>query len=401
MKTIFSTLAILSLIILGGCESYVQNIDPQINSFDDALLNNENETDFIITGIKGKFADSYGQLSVMTDGLSDELLFDFNVPNATYPQYNEIDRGIITLNNNSVIDGEIALGQLRFFADTLVGRTYVIAYTDSTKMIKGRYYGYLFGAIARYFYASYFGLEEERGGGCINLSPFIPSVDMYALAMEKLDSALQYAQNPYEGRVVHSVKARIDLILGKNAEAATEASMGMVNGDDPLTALYNSQAPNFWWVDAGNSRVQWVVDERFNAYITADSNEVSRIQITPITGNDGTTIYHYQVKYPEDKSSIPFITWQESELIQAEVLIRNNQNTDALTHINNVRVSHGLSARTETSLDSVYIERDKELFCTGNRLIDQRRFDKWHLPSGTWKFLPITQRERNANPNLH
>jgi len=117
-------------------------------------------------------------------------------------------------------------------------------------------------------------------------------------------------------------------------------------------------------------------------------------------GNDETTVYHYQVKYPEDKSPIPFITWQENELVQAEVLVRNNQNAEALIHINNVRASHGLSVRTETAIDSIYIERDKELFCTGNRIIDQRRFDKWHLAAGTWKFLPITQRERNANPNL-
>jgi starch-binding outer membrane protein, SusD/RagB family len=82
------------------------------------------------------------------------------------------------------------------------------------------------------------------------------------------------------------------------------------------------------------------------------------------------------------------------------VLARNSQNTEALTFVNAVRASHGLDARTETNLDSIMIERDKELFCFGLRLTDQRRNNTWHLPAGTWKFLPITEDEREANPNL-
>jgi hypothetical protein len=88
------------------------------------------------------------------------------------------------------------------------------------------------------------------------------------------------------------------------------------------------------------------------------------------------------------------------QLIQAEVLARNSQNTEALTFVNAVRTSHGLDARTETNLDSIMIERDKELFCFGLRLTDQRRNNTWHLPAGTWKFLPITEEERESNPNL-
>jgi hypothetical protein len=60
-------------------------------------------------------------------------------------------------------------------------------------------------------------------------------------------------------------------------------------------------------------------------------------------------------------------------------------------------------------------EREKEFFVTGLRLLDQRRFD---IPfvrqdlnietgavtvdpvAGNWRHLPITQSERNQNPNF-
>ncbi len=51
-------------------------------------------------------------------------------------------------------------------------------------------------------------------------------------------------------------------------------------------------------------------------------------------------------------------------------------------------------------LDVIYAERDKELFCTGSRLPDQRRFNKWHLGVGTWQYFPITSDEINSNKNL-
>ena len=69
-------------------------------------------------------------------------------------------------------------------------------------------------------------------------------------------------------------------------------------------------------------------------------------------------------------------------------------------NFNFVRDSRFLPNATEINLDSIYVERDKELNCTGNRLLDQRRFKRWHLPAGTWQYLPITVSERSRNPNL-
>jgi hypothetical protein len=101
------------------------------------------------------------------------------------------------------------------------------------------------------------------------------------------------------------------------------------------------------------------------------------------------------------------LTWQENELIAAETEIRanNNQSTPSvLPRLNRIRASYpGLQPVSSTAtinLSFIQIERDKELFCTGARLIDQRRFNSWHLGATTWRYLPITLQEINNNPNL-
>jgi hypothetical protein len=51
-------------------------------------------------------------------------------------------------------------------------------------------------------------------------------------------------------------------------------------------------------------------------------------------------------------------------------------------------------------MDDLIEEREREFFTQGLRLIDQRRFDIFHLPAGRFQYLPITQSERNQNENL-
>jgi hypothetical protein len=102
---------------------------------------------------------------------------------------------------------------------------------------------------------------------------------------------------------------------------------------------------------------------------------------------------------------MPFLTWQENELMLAECELRLADNAaSALARINTVRTSYtglrALPAGTTATLDLIYTERDKELFLTGMRIIDQRRFNRWHLRSDTWRYMPIVQPEINNNPNL-
>src|SRR5690242_2029170 len=87
MKTlIFVFFATIAGLTISGCDSFVENVDRPINTIDDALLNDESQANFIITGVKSQFSLAYAQLSLFADGLSDALIFDRRVPGATFPQ---------------------------------------------------------------------------------------------------------------------------------------------------------------------------------------------------------------------------------------------------------------------------------------------------------------------------
>lgn len=402
----FLSVALIALIVAvaafttSGCKDFVQSVESPINSLDDNQLNSEDHINFLITGVRGEMANTIGQLQVNSGGISDELVFDRRIQGATYPTYGEFETGDILYNNSNSENSFSSLSRLRLMADTLVTRINKMTFKDSLLRNKGLFTGYLYGGLARYYMGAYFGLEQEKGGATISSSPFIPSKDLFSAAITKLNSAATYAATIWDKRVINSLIARIHLMNGDYAAAESAAANGLQQGDEDMVSLYSTTTPTEWFYAAGNGRIQFALDNRFKAYVDADPKEASRIMFDKVTGSDGSTEFIRQQRYPQDNSSLPAISWQENELMLAECLVRKNEQGNAITHINKVRSSHTLDERSSTNLDSIYIERDKELYCTGNRLLDQRRFNRWHLPTGTWKYMPIPQSERSRNPNL-
>ncbi|RKY45883.1 MAG: hypothetical protein DRP88_06960, partial [Candidatus Neomarinimicrobiota bacterium] len=252
--------------------------------------------------------------------------------------------------------------------------------------------------------AAYFGLNPDEGGGTIDNGPFIPSDAMYDSALVRLDKALEHVNHlndkDYWTKVINSIKARIYLLKGDYANAKTCAENGLVSGDAPFQSLHSSESDNYYWQQAGAGRTQCVADWRFKEYIDENPLEASRVKLDSIMGNNGV-MYYRQGKYPQKESPIDFISWQENNLILAEIALRNGDNTTALNLVNEVRQSHGLPDLTDIDMQTLMVEKDKELCFTGLRLLDQRRIEGlWHLPADAWKYLPITEGERNINPNI-
>ncbi|WP_411029751.1 hypothetical protein [Spongiimicrobium sp. 3-5] len=136
--------------------------------------------------------------------------------------------------------------------------------------------------------------------------------------------------------------------------------------------------------------------------------------------------------YTAADSPFHIIDWREMQLILAEVAIRNNDNPTALIHINNVRTFHGLDPYDEAQMLAydnpkggasalgigvknvlsattnftgpmglLIEERDKTLFLKGTRIVDQARFDLWHLEGDVFRFyMPIPRSETDNNPNV-
>ena len=387
------------LLALGACSDFTQSVDPVIDQVPDERLNNEAQVNFLITGVKVRFATTHDNLMVAASGLSDEFIFDSRVPNATFPQFQEIDLGDITLDNNSVDAAFFPLGELRYFADDLIRRANAITVSNANLKQRAIFTGYLYGGIARYLYAAYIGLNPTEGGGVIDNGPFIPSAQMYDLALESFQQALNHAADDYDRRVVNSLRARIYLIRGDYANARTFALQGLAAGDAPLQSLHSTESTNYYWQQAGLGRPQFVCNDRFLAYVTADPAEAARISLAPITGRGGA-VFQRQAKYATDSSPIDFISWQENELMLAELDLRLGDAIAALSKVNALRASHKIGALAAIDLNGLLVERDKELFVTGIRLVDQRRFGRFHLPAGRWQFLPITDDKRNNNPNF-
>lgn len=399
-------LSLLSASILASCSGFVQDIRRPIDLISDDALSDASQSDFLIRGVQAQFTESYGDMVLYSGGLSDELFFDARTGAGGLVIFEEVDNALnIDRTNTTLINVQNRLGRYRFHADDLIRRGRTIQVQSDTARRRLLFQAYLHSGIARYFYASYIGINKQQGGGVIDNGPFIPSAAMYDSALAQLSLALQQTSSAQETRLVQTFIARIHLTQGRFQESQQAAQNGLRRGDAPMTALYNVQLLNPVWNNAGLGRNVYVPARRFDTlYLRQDPTDTARIKLRGPTVRSGFTFF-IQTKYPAQDSPIPFLTWQENELMLAETELRlQNNATSALARINSVRASYpglrALPTGTPTTLDVLYAERDKELFLTGVRLLDQQRLNRWHLRSDTWRYLPIVLAEINNNPNL-
>lgn len=401
MKRYSLPLLVIVASLITGCSDFVQDIEPPIDEVPDNLID-ESQIPYLIIGLQQQFGQGYGESAMLADLLSDQCFFDTRVENATFPTYLNIDQGNPQRDNNSTTAAMLPLGRAYYIATDLINRVNQIGtFQDESLRQQALYNAYLYGGLVRFTWASYYGLGPEEGGGFDEGGgPFVPSSQLYDRAVALWTEALQYASSDVQRRTLYSLIARAHLYNGKYQQALTAAQQGLQPGDPAFTLRYSTQDNNPWYLGGGRGRTQIVVAERFQTYLQQDPAEAVRIPIERAPSAAGTVFYR-QAKYPDRESPMPVITWQENHLMRAELALRlNNDAQAALALVNEVRASHNLAALSEVNLDVIYEERDKELFVQGQRLIDQRRFNRWHLPAGTWKYLEITERERLSNPNL-
>lgn len=426
-RTIFlSVVLITSSILIWSCSDYVQTVQPRGDVIAEDALTNADQVGFLVAGLQQRMTQTYSQITTYAGLLSDELYYDTRLPGATFPQFDEIEKGLITLDNNSVsgiwgtntfTNTTGGMGSLRFHADNLIDRLSKIQFPTSSASQKqsAAYQAYMHAGAIRYFYAAYFGLEARRPGGILSkgevAGPFVPETAMIDSALNMLNLALQNASTDLQRRTINTLIAKTNLLNRRYDAARTAAQNGLRRGDAAWNVLYSTATvPNAWYGDAGRGRVQMAPDGRFIDYVRADSLEgriipgtisslgftvngyaqspedpdqatlaASRrlILVGASAGNPynlGGLRYVFQLRYPNQNTPHPITNWQENELILAETAVRAGNDAAALTSVNTVRTFYGLTARTTTNLDSVIIERDKTLFGMGVRLTDQRRF---------------------------
>ena len=397
---------------LSACDSFADDIDGFIDRVDTDSLDQQSAVPFLATGVEEGFNDSYDGVAVLADLLSDAFIFDTDVQNATFPTFDEIDDAEILLSNNSVDGVYNDINEMRFLADDLLRRANeTIEFSADDEGAEARrlalYTGNFYGGIARYMLATYFGLNPTEGGAPIsespdNLGPFIPSAQLYQQAIDRLTEAKNHTASDYETRLINTVLARIHLFQGNLAQAGTLAASGLTADDAPFTGDYSPSSQNNWYTQGGIGRTQVVVADRFEAFADAEAGPV-RVEPAPVV-NGVTEDYFRQALYLTPDASIPFASWEENALIRAEAALGTDA-TAALGFVNAVREAAGLDALESIDQAALIDARDLFLFTQGQRLVDMRRFG---LPfvnhdgpvPGPWRYLPIPQNERNANPNF-
>ena len=444
MKKIYISLYLI--LIFTGCESFVENTSSSISYVTDEEINDPANIPFLINGVLNDYSSAHTYVSLWADLLSDALVNDGKVQGSTDVRGEYLDNGSYDPTVGTYAPPYQAIAKVWRSANSLKSRLDLMDGDESSEKL-GYYTAYLYQALPCYLLGTYYGNGPnypDDGGATLNESAFLPSGDLYSMAIAYFDSAIVYADEHQE-KIIHSLLGRQYLYEGNYSAAAQHASLGLQQSDESFNALPGEEDPwpNWYWYEAGSNRTRYTLASRFKhllgedfedtngngvwdstetftdcAIIGADvgqgngmydgpiePEEIVRIPLSVAAMTPGQSYSRYfQMKYPFANSPVSIIDWKETHLILAELALRGESvNVTAIDAINAVRSSHGLQSLASVDYEVLLHERDKELFCQGQRLIDQNRFSdviNWHLPDGdTWHYLPVPFEEVLNNPN--
>jgi hypothetical protein len=246
----------------------------------------------------------------------------------------------------------------------------------------------------------------------IDVGPLMTPQEVLETAEQRFTDAIGYAQTANATAILNMARAgraRVRLDLGKNAEAVADASLipqGFV-----AQSRHSGQDPTRFNKIYGDNYIDGFISVS-NEFVGLTYGGVAdpRVVVVPGTkkGHDQSDIY-LQTKYTAYTSPITIASWEEAQLIIAEV----QGGQTAVDIINALHSNAGLPPFSSTDpteiRDQVREERSRELFLEGHRLNDMLR---WGLPFATGQSpysgvtygnstcMLLPQRERDANPNF-
>jgi hypothetical protein len=255
---------------------------------------------------------------------------------------------------------------------------------------------------------------------------FIDRAAGFAAAISTIDNALSkitgtaisaaYTNDAVAGidyiNTLNALKARYLLFTGKHAEAIAAANLV----DMTKRSTFNYDAintnPIFTTATATNNVFQ-VIDSTLGLP-TALAPTAGDGRIAFYTAINTTIVPRFRINgfYNATSTGIPIYLPSEMTLIKAEAYARTSNLTAALTELNKVitktaasdpfKVGAGLPASTASTstaiLEEIYKNRCIELYMSGLKLEDMRRFGR-PLTERKRNFFPYPFRERDGNPN--
>lgn len=215
---------------------------------------------------------------------------------------------------------------------------------------------------------------EARFEGGAALTP----LQLMEVAEDRFTIAFTMAQRAADDETMYAAlmgRARVRLPQGKREEAANDARRVP---RDFILYLGRQDMPegaqNDIFMANNVSRVATVDPDYWGVAWEGVPDPRVPVQDTGETGADGVTPLHVQGKYTWEGAGIPLATWEEAQLIVAEV----EGGAVAREIINELHYRAGipLFQATDEALVQAQVreERRRELFLEGRRLGDLRRF---------------------------
>jgi len=269
-------------------------------------------------------------------------------------------------------------------------------------------------------------LWEKVPAGIGTNVQFIDRAAGFAAAIATIDNALtKISANPISAsysavaipgidyvNTLHALKARYLLFTGKYAEAITAANLVDLTKKSTFNYDAISTNPVFTTATATNNVFQ-VIDSTLGlpAALAPTSGDG---RIAFYTSINTTVAPRYRINgfFNATTTGVPVYLPSEMTLIKAEAYARTSNLTAALTELNKVitktaasdpfKVGAGLTASTASTsteiLDEIYKNRCIELYMSGLKLEDMRRFGR-ATTERKRNFFPYPFKERDGNPN--
>jgi len=259
-------------------------------------------------------------------------------------------------------------------------------------------------------------LGEGFCSAALDIGPELTRAQILAQAEDRFTRAItaaQAASSALERNWASIGRARTRLNLGRTADAVADAQT--IPTGFAVQATADGQAT----AQRENRPYAWINRAR-RATVSASFRNLEwqgspdpRVPVSNgnRTGADNVTPWWFQTKYGSEAASIPLATWEEAQLILAEVA----GGQTAVGIINGLHSRAGLPPFTSTDAQviaaQVREERRRELFLESHRINDFIRFSLPLSPPagapyprggvyGSTTCLPLPDRERLNNPNI-
>ncbi|NJL74983.1 MAG: RagB/SusD family nutrient uptake outer membrane protein [Saprospiraceae bacterium] len=425
MKKIFLFLAIIPMFLLGSCEKELLN--PNAATSED-VLNSVDGLLGMVVGLKRSFsvgATSTIYAMVSANGMTTKELFVINTGNADLAS---LEAGAQTLNNNNSFvrniwencnivntNSQILIDNVDNISDAATANT-VLAYAHLFKALA-------IGTLAQFFEQVPVQTSTSSDFLAGKFATFVPRAQALQEAISLLEAAAALNVTP---SALFNSKVGTDISINNALQALLARYYNMVgNNDKALEAAgkvdlasksifkYDvlNQNPVFRTSLVNNNTYNGVFNFGLTGELAPDPAD-GRI-VFYLADNPATNV-KVQGFFKSDTDAIPFYLPGEMLLIRAEAFARKGQIVEAITELDKVLTktndAYGVNAKlqaysgaqtAEAVLLEIYKNRCIELYMTGLKLEDSRRFGRPGAPSSerSRNFYPYPINERDNNPN--